>query len=153
MDYLFFDTECSDGSHLCEFGYVLTGEDGSVKEKDVILVNPEHRFCLRGKEPGDIKLHFKPAVYYRAKPFGAAYARISGLLTAPDRMIFGHSLVNDAKFLLARITTWLFRRFATATVRNFSATSTKKNAFLTSKRLARKWESRPKRFTSPTTTR
>lgn len=99
MDYLFFDTECSDGSHLCEFGYVLTGEDGSVKEKDVILVNPEHRFCLRGKEPGDIKLHFKPAVYYRAKPFGAAYARISGLLTAPDRMIFGHSLVNDAKFL------------------------------------------------------
>ena len=26
MDYLFFDTECSDGTHLCEFGYVVTGE-------------------------------------------------------------------------------------------------------------------------------
>ena len=99
MDYLFFDTECSDGAHLCEFGYVVTGENGEVREKDVILVNPEHRFCLRGKEPSDIKLHFKPAVYYKAKPFGAAYARISGLLTAPDRMIFGHSLVNDAKFI------------------------------------------------------
>lgn len=99
MDYLFFDTECSDGAHLCEFGYVVTGENGEVREKDVILVNPEHRFCLRGKEPSDIKLYFKPAVYYKAKPFGAAYDRISELLTAPDRMIFGHSLVNDAKFL------------------------------------------------------
>lgn len=99
MDYLFFDTECSDGTHLCEFGYVVTGEHGEVREKDVILVNPEHRFCLRGKEPGDIKLHYKPAVYYKAKPFGAAYSRISELLTAPDRMIFGHSLVNDAKFI------------------------------------------------------
>lgn len=99
MDYLFFDTECSDGTHLCEFGYVLTNEDGIVKKKDVILINPEHRFCLRGKEPSDIKLHYKPAVYYKAKPFGSAYNFISALLTAPNRMIFGHSIVNDAKFI------------------------------------------------------
>ena len=49
MDLLFFDIECCDGRHICEFGYVLTDLSFNVIEQDVITINPEMPFELSGR--------------------------------------------------------------------------------------------------------
>lgn len=37
MNYLFFDIECCDGAHICEFGYVLTNDKFEVLDRDFFL--------------------------------------------------------------------------------------------------------------------
>ena len=46
MNYLFFDIECSDGRHMCSFGYVLTDSNFAILKKEDILINPEAPFRL-----------------------------------------------------------------------------------------------------------
>lgn len=99
MNYLFFDIECSDGSHICSFGYVLTDENFRILEKEDILINPQWRFRL-GRYGGgeELKLAYTKAEFKAAPAFPELYGRISELLTS-DVLIFGHAVDNDAKFL------------------------------------------------------
>ena len=100
MDLLFFDIECCDGKHICEFGYVLTDMSFNVLEQDVITVNPEMPFELSGRpNQRDIELFFSDAKYYMSPVFPEYYERIKGLIEAPERIVMGHAIGNDAKFL------------------------------------------------------
>lgn len=105
MDYLFYDIECSDGRHMCSFGYVITDEYFNILEKADILINPEAIFHTgawskknREKDPG-IELAY-PKERFKANPtFPGRYERIQRLLQHDDRKIIGFSHHNDALFL------------------------------------------------------
>ena len=100
MELLFFDIECCDGKHICEFGYIITDMQFNVLEQEVITINPEMPFVLSGRpNQRDIELFFSDAKYYMSPIFTEYYDKIKGLIEAPERLIFGHALDNDAKFL------------------------------------------------------
>lgn len=100
MKYLSFDTECCDGQHICEFGYVLIDEQFNVLERGCITINPEYKFKLTGRErESDISLAFPEDVYYNSPTFDFYYERIKRILNIPDCQIIGFSLSNDAGFL------------------------------------------------------
>ena len=100
MKYLFFDTECCDGIHICEFGYVLTDESFRILEKDVFAMAPEMPFALpyRSGKPY-LKLYFTKKQYESSPAFPAFYDRIKRLITADGTIVVGHSASNDAMFL------------------------------------------------------
>ncbi|MCD8208003.1 MAG: hypothetical protein LUD72_08715, partial [Bacteroidales bacterium] len=100
MTYLFFDIECCDGVHICEFGYVLTDEKFNVTERDCITMNPEASFNLTGR-PGrrDLILAFTEDQYFQSPTFPTYYERIKNLLTAEDRLVVGYAPLNDVFFL------------------------------------------------------
>ena len=100
MKYLFFDIECCDGAHICEFGYVLTNDKFEILDRDFFLINPERRFDLTGrKNQRDLKLHFSEADYYNSPLFTAYYERIKKIVEAKDQLVIGHAVSNDAVFL------------------------------------------------------
>lgn len=100
MKYLFFDTECCDGVHLCEFGYVVTDESFNVTEKDVFLIAPEKPFTLSHPAVrNELKLYFSESRYASSPAFPARYSRIKKLLTDDGCLIIGHSAANDANFI------------------------------------------------------
>lgn len=100
MKFLFFDIECSDGSHICSFGYVLTDENFKILEKDDLLINPKWRFRL-GRYGGGEEVHlaYPEAEFKKAPTFPKRYAEISEFFKMDDVRIFGHAVDNDAKFL------------------------------------------------------
>jgi len=100
MRYLFFDIECCDGEHICEFGYVLTDTAFHILERDVVLINPEKPFCLTGR-PGhrDLKLWYSDEEYQNSPTFPTYYPMIRSLIEAEDQMVIGHAIDNDAAFL------------------------------------------------------
>ena len=70
MKYLFFDIECCDGTHICEFGYVLTNDKFEILDRDFFLMNPERKFNLTGrKDQRDLQLHFSEEEYYNSPLF------------------------------------------------------------------------------------
>ena len=100
MRYLFFDIECCDGRHICEFGYVLADEKLNVIEKNVVTINPEKKFRLVGRDDrADLELCFSQEVYRNSPKFPYFYKRIKKLLEYPDQIIAGFALQNDALFL------------------------------------------------------
>ncbi|MBQ9115964.1 MAG: hypothetical protein IJY04_02985, partial [Clostridia bacterium] len=100
MNYLFFDIECCDGKHICEFGYVLTDESFNVISRNVITINPNMPFDLTARpNHKELELYYSDAKYYLSPTFPELYEEIKGIVTAPDQMIFGHAIENDAKFL------------------------------------------------------
>ena len=100
MKYLFFDIECCDGIHMCEFGYVLIDEQFNILERDCLTINPEYPFKLAGREhEKDIRLAFSEDVYYLSPKFDYYYNRIKSLLTMQNCKIIGFSIYNDIKFL------------------------------------------------------
>lgn len=100
MKYLFFDIECCDGEHICEFGYILTNDKFQILERDLILINPNKKFYLKGR-PGqrDIKLYFTEQQYNNSPLFSTYYERIKNIIQSPDQKVIGHAIINDAKFL------------------------------------------------------
>lgn len=100
MRYLVFDIECCDGRNICEFGYVITDDKFNVLEKNCIIINPDKPFNLKGR-PGqdDLELCFPEEVYYASKTFPVYYERIKSLLEAPEQIVIGHAVSNDAIFL------------------------------------------------------
>ena len=110
MNYLFFDIECCDGAHICEFGYVLTNDKFEVLDRDFFLINPEKKFNLTGrKDQRDLQLHFSEEEYYNSPLFTEYYERIKNLIEAKDQLVIGHAVSNDAGFL--RTACRVYRRF------------------------------------------
>lgn len=100
MRYLFFDIECCDGVHICEFGYVLADEEFNVLEQKVMIINPESPFSiLTGHNGSEIKLFFTEEQYFSAPIFPTFYRRIKELVEAPEQIVVGHAMINDAEFL------------------------------------------------------
>lgn len=100
MKYLFFDIECCDGAHICEFGYVLTNDKFEILDRDFFLINPEKEFNLTGrKDQRDLQLHFSEEEYYNSPLFAEYYERIKNLIEAKDQLVIGHAVSNDAGFL------------------------------------------------------
>lgn len=101
MRYLFFDIECCDGAHICEFGYVLADENLALIDRKNMTINPEKEFKLTGRpnRRPDIQLHYREKTYYRSKTFDYFYDSIKALLQGPDQTVIGYSLFNDAKFI------------------------------------------------------
>lgn len=98
--YLFFDIECCDGAHICEFGYVLTDKSFNVQEKKCILINPDAKFTLTGRVGNkDIFLHFTENEYYTKPTFPFYYTEIKNLIETTNQTIIGHSISSDAAFL------------------------------------------------------
>lgn len=100
MRYLFFDIECCDGKHICEFGYVITDENFNPLKQDVIPINPDKPFNLTGrKDQDDLTLFFSNDEYYNSPLFPVYYDMIKALIEAPDQIVIGHAISNDAMFL------------------------------------------------------
>ena len=100
MNYLFFDIECSDGMHMCSFGYVLTDGDFNVLKKEDILINPEAPFRLsRYKGEPQIQLGYPKEKFYAAPNFVARYEKIKRILEKKNQLVLGHSVLNDVNFL------------------------------------------------------
>ncbi len=101
MNYLIFDIECSDGKHVCEFGYVKFDESFNILKRECITINPEKRFKLSGrKEDSDIKLAFTKEQYASSPTFPALYDKIKGIIEEEGITIIGFSMHNDDGFLL-----------------------------------------------------
>lgn len=102
MKYLFFDIECCDGIHICEFGYVITDEQLKVLDKECILMNPEAAFNLTGRKGGrDLYLTHSEEEYRSSPTFTAYYEKIKQLIEEKEQKIVGFSMNDDAKFLNA----------------------------------------------------
>lgn len=100
MKYLSFDIECCDGKHICEFGYVITDENFNTLQKVCLTINPEKPFNLTGrKNKKDCILAFSEEEYSKSPTFPEYYDTIKTLISAPNTIIFGHSMSNDAAFL------------------------------------------------------
>ncbi len=108
MNYLFFDIECSDGKHICSFGYVLTDQNFSVLEKKDILINPEAIFhtgawskAKREKSEKDrgITLAYPKEAFQAEPKFPHFYHKIKELLTREDTLVVGFACDNDARFI------------------------------------------------------
>ena len=100
MNYLFFDIECSDGRHMCSFGYVLCDCRFNILKKEDILINPEAPFRLArfGGEP-QIQLGYPKEKFYAAPNFVGRYEKIKRILEHKGQLIVGHSVLNDVNFL------------------------------------------------------
>ena len=100
MKYLFFDIECCDGVHMCEFGYVLIDAQFNIINRECITINPEHKFRLTGRSDAkDITLGFPEEVYFNSPIFPDVYDRIKAILETPNCQIVGFSIRDDNKFL------------------------------------------------------
>lgn len=100
MKYLFFDIECSDGYHICSFGYVLVDDKFKILEKDDIIINPESKFILAPKKSRPkIQLAYSDEFFYKHGNFTTEYEEIKKILTRNKQILFGHSIASDFRFL------------------------------------------------------
>ena len=85
MRYLFFDIECSDGLHICSFGYIVINDNFEILEKEDIVINPQWKFKL-GRDGFDPRIHlaYDTQTFAKQKPFPYHYEKIKKLLTLPN---------------------------------------------------------------------
>lgn len=98
-DYLFFDIECADGTHMCSFGYVLADADFNVVERRDILINPRCEFKLGNRRSPYITLAYPEKAFQKSPDFSRYYDEIKSLLCKENRVLFGHSVASDLEFL------------------------------------------------------
>ena len=99
-DYMFFDIECCDGKHICSFGYVICDQNFNLLDKKDILINPEKPFVLG--PPGcvaRVNLAHKAHEFKNQPKFTFVYPEIKNLIGKQWRMLLGHSIRNDVRFL------------------------------------------------------
>lgn len=101
-EYMFFDMECADGTHVCSVGYVICDAAFVVREKRDMLIDPQCKFKLSraGFDPW-IRLAYPEKAFYDSPTFAARYTELQALFTAPDRVFLGHSILSDLHFLAA----------------------------------------------------
>lgn len=99
-DYIFFDIECSDGNHICSFGYIIVDKGFNIKEKRDIIINPEWRFKL-GRDGFDprIDLAYDKNYFESQQNFDFFYNDIKRLLTTENRVVLGHCVSSDLGFI------------------------------------------------------
>ncbi len=105
---MFFDIECSDGKHMCSFGYVLTDDSLNVLEKRDILINPEAIFHTgawskhKREKPKDkgIELAYPEQAFLSSPTFPYVYEEIMRLLGRENTAVVGFSNDNDARFIV-----------------------------------------------------
>ncbi len=95
MRYLFFDIECCDGQHMCEFGYVIVDDKFNITDENILIIKPEKPFNPIVRK----KLSLKTQTYNKSRAFPYYYNEIKKLITAPDQLILGYAIENDANFL------------------------------------------------------
>lgn len=97
---MFFDIECADGNTICSLGYVLCDGEFNILDKKDLLINPQCAFRLgrAGFDPY-IKLSYTRNQFRKSPTFAERYAQIKSLLTKPGRVLLGHSISSDLKFL------------------------------------------------------
>ena len=100
MDFLFFDIECCDGNHMCSFGYVIADNKFNILDKKDIIMNPDANFKLgrTGFNPS-IELAYREEGFKKQPTFSEFYTTIKELLMSSDRIILGHSVSSDIKYL------------------------------------------------------
>ena len=104
MKYTFFDIECANcfqgRGKICSFGYVVTDESFNILKKEDIIIDPHSKFHLtgRGNRPG-IVLAYDEEEFKSAPRFPHFYRKIRELLTDPDSLIFGFSVMSDAGYI------------------------------------------------------
>lgn len=103
MKYLFFDTECCNGTDICSFGYVLVNENFEVLGKDDIIINPRAHFQLgHYRAQPEIELAYDKATFLAAPDFKAFYSDIAELLTSYP--VLGHAVNCDARVIMKACT-------------------------------------------------
>lgn len=100
MDYLFFDIECANSFNgsgkICEFGYVITDEIFTVKEKKIWLVDPADGFDWYVVKN---MLAYPVEQYRAAETYPAVFPKIRQLFEHKDVLILGHTVDADAGYL------------------------------------------------------
>ena len=100
MDYLFFDIECANcfggSGKICEFGYVITDERFEIKEKDVLLVDPNSGFDWYVAKK---MLAYPKEQYIAAADYPTVFPQIERLLTRKNLLVIGHTVDADAGYL------------------------------------------------------
>jgi len=102
MKYLFFDIECADGGKatVCSFGYVIADMEFNIIKREDIVINPEGRFNLTGREGRpDLQLAYPIATFKRAPNFKHFYNKIKALVENEEYYVVGHSVYDDATYL------------------------------------------------------
>ncbi len=98
MNYLFFDIECCNCHHICEFGYVLTDDKFNIIKKEELLINPAKEFTV----PKDDKfkgLSYSQEEYLNNPSFREYYDKIKNIINNENQIIFGYAINNDAVYL------------------------------------------------------
>lgn len=99
-NYLFFDIECSDGFHICSFGYTLVDKNFKILNKQDIVINPESKFILSSsKNRPKIQLAYNEEYFFSQPNFSHFYQTIKRILTKENQIIVGHSISSDFHFL------------------------------------------------------
>ena len=111
MKYLFFDIEAANsyvgGSKICSFGYVLTDSKFNILEKEDIFINPKGKFKLTGRRnQKDFYLKYSEEFFRTQPTFDLQYPKIRDLLSNPDCLIIGYSVLNDIKMLRDETNFW-----------------------------------------------
>lgn len=92
--------ECSNGSDICSFGYVLSDENFAVIRQDDVLINPESKFILTNRAGTQgISLAYEKEKFYAAPKFPERYELIKSLVENPENIAIGFAISNDAGFL------------------------------------------------------
>ncbi len=104
MSLVFFDIECAvvrkTVAKICAFGYVVCDENFNIIKKEDILINPRGTFHLTDRK-GDkgIVLPYEYEEFKKHPAFPKVYGYIKSLLEDGDNIVFGHSIMNDVKYL------------------------------------------------------
>jgi DNA polymerase III epsilon subunit-like protein len=104
MNLLFFDIECASvyktTAKICAFGYVICDEQFNIIAKEDILINPKGKFHLTdGRGEKGLVLPYKYEDFKNYPPFTAVYPKIKQMLEDKNNIVFGHSILNDIKYL------------------------------------------------------
>lgn len=104
MNLLFFDIECASvyktTAKICAFGYVLCDDCFNIIQKEDILINPKGKFHLTdGRGEHGLELPYDYAEFKNHPAFPAVYPKIRALLENKNNLVFGHSTLNDVKYL------------------------------------------------------
>jgi DNA polymerase III epsilon subunit-like protein len=104
MNLVFFDIECASvyktTAKICAFGYVICDEQFNIIKKEDILINPKGKFHLTdGRGEHGLVLPYEYENFKNYPLFPEVYPTIKQLLEDKNNVVYGHSILNDIKYL------------------------------------------------------